>query len=256
MVGQKSLANYILWAADHYVKGEDTAFPLFTSVSFDLTVTSIFTPLITGNTMVIYKEGESELPIEKIVAENKVDIIKLTPSHLKLLIQGPWMASGATSRVRRFIVGGENLPSDLAAKIDQRWNGKVEIFNEYGPTEATVGCMIHLFDPQFAGPSVPIGLPAAGTVIHILDRDHKPVPDGARGEIYIAGECLAKGYWKKDALTAEKFIPDPFHPGKSMYRTGDLARLLPEGFIEYGGRSDQQVKINGYRISKRRSKIV
>jgi len=248
MVGQKSLANYICWAADHYVKGEDTVFPLFTSVSFDLTVTSIFTPLITGNAMVIYKEGELELPIEKIVAENMVDIIKLTPSHLKLLIQGSWMASGATSRVRRFIVGGENLPSDLAGKIDQRWNGKVEIFNEYGPTEATVGCMIHLFDPQFDGPSVPIGIPAAGTVIHLLDKDHKPVQDGARGEIHIAGECLAKGYWKQDALTAEKFIPDPFHPGKLMYRTGDLARLLPEGVIEYGGRSDEQVKINGNRI--------
>lgn len=244
MIGHRSLTNYITWAAENYIKEEKVAFPLYTSVSFDLTFTSIFTPLITGNSIVIYNEEQNELLIEKIVKDSKVDIIKLTPSHLKILAE----SSAVNKRIRRFIVGGEQLETRLAKGIVDKFQGNVEIFNEYGPTEATVGCMIHKFDPEDPGLAVPIGIPIGNTQIYILDKFLKPVPVGVNGEVYISGEGVAKGYLFNEEVTKRKFIPDPFIEGQRMYATGDTARRLTNGLIEYIGRSDQQVKINGYRI--------
>ncbi|MBT1695434.1 amino acid adenylation domain-containing protein [Fulvivirgaceae bacterium PWU4] len=246
MIGHRSLTNYSCWAAEHYCKGEQVAFPLFTSISFDLTVTSIFTPLITGNRIVIYEESERNLALADVISDNKCDVIKLTPSHLRLLAEGQWPFSEI--RVKRFIVGGEQLETSLARKIFDAFQGKVEIYNEYGPTEATVGCMIHRFDPEEERIAVPIGVPAANTRIYVLDKFLKPVPEGVSGELYIAGDGLAKGYLNQESLTNARFVPDPFVQEQKMYKTGDLARILPEGYIEFIGRADLQVKINGHRI--------
>jgi amino acid adenylation domain-containing protein/non-ribosomal peptide synthase protein (TIGR01720 family) len=248
MVEHRSLVNYVSWAAEVYVRGESIAFPLHTSVSFDLTVTSIFVPLITGNRMVIYEEAENVLAIEKVIADNKVDIIKLTPSHLKIIKENGAFAIRSGSRVRKLIVGGEALETQLAENIENKFNGQIEIFNEYGPTEATVGCMIHRYDKDLDLPYVPIGIPAANTAIYLLDRYLKLVPTGADGEIYISGDGIARGYLFNDELTAHKFLPDPFWPGQRMYRTGDIARQLSNGLIAFIGRTDQQIKINGHRI--------
>lgn len=248
MIEHRSLVNYITWAAEHYIQNEEVAFPLFTSISFDLTVTSIFTPLLTGNRIIIYKDDGNDLLIERLLNDNKADVIKLTPSHLKIIADSRLSGKAFTSKKKRFIVGGEQLESWLAKSIHDKFNGNVEIYNEYGPTETTVGCMIHRFDANEKLQNVPIGIPAANTQIYILDKYLKPVAAGVKGEMYISGDGVARGYLFNDELTRQKFLSNPFAQARKMYKTGDLARLLPNGIIEYIGRSDQQVKINGYRI--------
>ncbi len=241
----KAATNYITWAAKSYVKGEKASFPLYTSVSFDLTVTSIFTPLLTGNSIVIYKEDEKKLPIERILEDNKVEIIKLTPAHLKLIKD----MDLSSSRVRRLIVGGEQLETKLAQKVYEAFNKNVEIYNEYGPTEAAVGCMIYKYDPlKNKRTAVPIGVPADNMEIYILDKYLNIVPYNVIGEMYIGGAGLAKGYLNRADLTEERFVSSPFRHGERMYKTGDLARLMTDGNMEYIGRVDHQVKIRGYRI--------
>ncbi|NIM15667.1 MAG: amino acid adenylation domain-containing protein [Candidatus Aminicenantes bacterium] len=246
MVEHQGLVNYIWWATKEYVKNEKVNFPLYTSLSFDLTVTSIFTPLITGNTIIVYEAGDKEALVGKIIDDNKVDIIKLTPSHLKLIRENKLERN---SRIKRLIVGGEELGTQLARDIHSNFGRDIEIYNEYGPTETVVGCMIYKFDPHRDNRhSVPIGLPLANTRIYILDKNQRPLPPGVEGEIYISGDGVARGYLNKPQLTWEIFIEDPFVPAGKMYRTGDLARWLPDGNVEFLGRLDQQVKIRGYRI--------
>ena len=124
------------------------------------------------------------------------------------------------------IVGGEAFGSVAARRLFENFGGKVEIYNEYGPTEATVGCMIYRCDPQRADRAdVPIGRPAANTQIYVLDKNLEPVPENVAGELYISGDGLALGYLNNPVLTAEKFIPNPVAEGTRMYKTGDLARL-------------------------------
>lgn len=244
-IRHRSLVNYICWAKDQYVRDETLAFALYSSLAFDLTVTSIYTPLITGNRIVIYREDGGGSAIEEILKDNKVGVLKLTPSHLALVK----IRDNSQSRIRRLIVGGEQFETELANAVLRSFNGNVELINEYGPTEATVGCMIHRFDPaQDTQALVPAGRPAANAQIYVLDDDLKPVAENVLGEMYLAGDGLARGYFKRAALTAEKFIDNPFTPGQRMYRTGDLARWLPQGIIEYVGRKDGQVKYHGHRV--------
>jgi len=124
----------------------------------------------------------------------------------------------------------------------------VAIYNEYGPTEATVGCMIHRFDPAEKALSVPIGVPAANTQVYVLDSHQNPVPIGVIGEMYIGGDGLARGYLNRPELTSERFVPNPFQPGTRLYKTGDLARWTTAGKLEFLGRSDHQVKVGGARV--------
>ncbi|WP_051569308.1 non-ribosomal peptide synthetase [Alkaliphilus transvaalensis] len=245
MVENRGVVNYISWAAKSYLKGEDLDFPLYTTISFDLTVTSIFTPLLTGNCIIVYGEDDKELLINKIVKDNRVGVVKLTPSHLKLIKD----QDNSQSKIKRFIVGGEQLETSLAEEAYRSFNGNIEIYNEYGPTEASVGCMIHQYNPERDRHQViPIGIPADNVQIFILDKYLKPVPIGVVGEIYIAGDGLARGYVNKQETTEEKFVTNPFKDNEKMYRTGDLAKRLFDGNIEYIGRIDHQIKIRGYRI--------
>ncbi|OIK22018.1 non-ribosomal peptide synthase/polyketide synthase [Bacillus amyloliquefaciens] len=246
LIEHRGLANYIWWAKEVYVKGEKTNFPLYSSISFDLTVTSIFTPLVTGNTIIVYDGEDKTALLASIVQDPRVDIIKLTPAHLQVLKE---MNIADKTAVRRMIVGGENLSTRLAQSIHEQFEGRIEICNEYGPTETVVGCMIYRYDAvKDRRESVPIGTAAANMSIYVLDENRKPVPIGVPGEIYISGAGVARGYLNRPELTAEKFVDDPFEPGAKMYKTGDLAKWLADGNIEYAGRIDEQVKIRGYRI--------
>ena len=241
-----NLANYILWAQEQYGDGGPASFPLYSSVAFDLTVTSMFVPLVSGGTVVVYPDTEvRDLSIVDVFEDDMVDVVKLTPSHLAVLEPRHL----ATSRIRSLILGGEELKTDLARSTVEASGGRLTLFNEYGPTEATVGCMIYRFDPESdTGVGVPIGTPAANTQIHILDRTLAPVPPGVTGEIYVAGDGVGRGYLGAPELTEAAFVPHPFVPGTRMYRTGDLARWRPSGVVEYLGRTDDQVKVRGYRI--------
>ena len=245
MIKHQGLTNYICWAAKVYLKDENEVMPLYSSISFDLTVTSIFTPLISGNKIIIYENDEDEFVLYKILRENKSTVVKLTPAHLTLLKDN----DNSKLKIKRFIVGGEALKVSLAKEVSHSFNNEIEIYNEYGPTETVVGCMIYKYDEnKDKGLSVPIGVPADNVQIYLLDKNFNIVPDGIEGEIYISGDGVAKGYLNRADLTSERFINNPFIPGKIMYKTGDTARYLENGIIDYIGRIDNQVKIKGHRI--------
>ena len=243
-ISHRALVNYLSWCREVYVKNEEASFALYSSLAFDLTVTSVFTPLLTGNRLNIYGRGDI-FPVPSIVRDNLVDVLKLTPSHLAMIKD----MDNRNSRVKRLIVGGESLSTELAAQIDESFGGHVEILNEYGPTEATVGCMIYRYDRERDHRlAVPIGRPAANVQIYVLDEHLNPTPENVIGELYIAGAGLADGYVNRAELTAEKFLVNPFVPGTRMYRSGDRARWLPSGELEYLGRRDEQIKYHGYRL--------
>ena len=250
MIEHRSLVNYVWWARQKYSSNERLAWPLFSSLAFDLTVTSIFTPLITGGRIVVYRE-DPEMPgmvVVNVVEEDAVDIVKLTPAHIAMIKD----LNLRTSRVRKFIVGGEDFKCALARDLTRNFGYPVEIYNEYGPTEATVGCMIHRYhiENDF-GLSVPVGVPAANMGIYILDENLNAVPTRTIGEMVLAGDGLARGYFNRPELTAQKFVTgkDPKGSGSlRLYKTGDLARWSDDGQMEFLGRVDHQVKIGGARI--------
>ncbi|MFZ5351498.1 MAG: amino acid adenylation domain-containing protein [Bacillota bacterium] len=247
MIEHRGLTNYVYWANRMYLKGEDEVFALHTSIAFDLTVTSIFTPLISGGKIIIYRgcDNDEEYILYRIIKENKATVVKLTPSHLALIEN----IDLSKSSIRTIVAGGEVLKTTLARKIYENFNGNVDIFNEYGPTEAVVGCMIHKYDyHNDTGISVPIGIPAHNVQLYVLDKKMNPVTTNQTGELYISGDGIARGYLNNSSLTAEKFIKNPFMQGARMYRTGDIVRFLDTGKLEYIGRIDEQVKIRGHRI--------
>ena len=245
MVPHKGVFNYLMWVKRSLLQNQVYDVPLYSSLSFDLVVTSIFIPLITGARMVIYSGEDKSGLVEKIVRDNEVDILKMTPSHLALLE----MVDCQSTRVKKLIVGGENLSTDLCLRILAKYPQGLSIINEYGPTEASVACAWHSFNPAMdRGGSVPIGVPAGNARLYILDEELRLVPRGAVGELYIAGDGLADCYVNRQDLTDQAFLPDPFAEGQRMYRTGDLVRLSVQGRIVYLGRKDHQVKIRGYRI--------
>jgi len=233
MIEHRSLVNYIWWARRMYSAGESLTWPLFSSLAFDLTVTSIFTPLISGGRIVVYREDPAMkgMVIADVIADNAADIVKLTPAHISMIRD----LDLRSSRIRKFIVGGEDFKVTLARDLTRAFPRPIEIYNEYGPTEATVGCMIHRFDiDRDQGLSVPIGTPAANAAVYVID-----------GEMHLAGDGLARGYFKRPELTAEKFV---VVDGIRLYKSGDLARWTDEGRIEFLGRRDHQVKIGSARI--------
>src|SRR3989454_629428 len=261
MIEHRSLVNYIWWANKQYCRGERLAWPLFSSLAFDLTVTSIFTPLISGGRIVVYREdpGMRGMAIFKVIEDDGVDIVKLTPAHLAMIKD---MSLRAT-KIRKLIVGGEDFKTELAGDITRTFGRPVEIYNEYGPTEATVGCMIHRYDGEKdLALSVPIGIPAANAGVYVLDEHLSPVPTGVIGEMYLAGDGLARGYLNRPELTAERFLTteDPRQMGRGtqssvfrpetlrLYKTGDIARWSADGRLEFLGRTDHQVKVAGARI--------
>lgn len=209
-----------------------------------MTVTSVFTPLITGNTLYIYENSNPQLLLKQIVDDKKVQILKLTPAHLSLL-----QDIVSETIITKLIVGGDILTHEICKKITKIFNNNVSIFNEYGPTEATVGCMTYVYqkDDIKNYASVPIGIPADNTQILLLNSDYNLIPFGYKGHIFIGGKCLSKGYLNLNNITKERFISSPFN-NEIIYSTGDIAKLFNNGIMEYTGRKDFQIKINGYRI--------
>ena len=247
MITHQSLSHYLQYAATNYRADNKFIVPLFSAVGFDLTVTSLFLPLVTGGTSVIYTEPneEPDLAIFDVLKDNKANFIKLTPSHLSLLTENDY----SNLNIEVMIVGGEDFKYGLAKSIQTKFGENIRIYNEYGPTEATVGCIVGQFNANDAiKPSVAIGKSIPNTAAYILDDYLNPVPQGVVGELYIGGIGLAKGYWKQENLTKEKFISNPFLEGGQLYRSGDLVRLDENGNIDYLGRVDEQVKISGRRI--------
>jgi len=240
----RQLLHYLHWADNYYFDdASGGTFGLYSPLSFDLTVTSLFLTLLRGKTLHIFPQ---QADIETILRQSldpasAIDSIKLTPSHISLL---PHLDINETN-VRLAIVGGEALSREQIGYL-QRLNPNMAIYNEYGPTETTVGCVVKRVTAD--AERAPIGRPIANTQIYIADRQQRLLPLGAVGEILIAGAGVARGYLNRDELTQEKFIANPFAAGERLYRSGDLGRWLENGELDFLGRRDEQFKIRGYRI--------
>lgn len=249
-VAQDKLMNFLLWTIDRFLSDieseEPLKFALFASLSFDMTEISLLLPMITGNTLVIYDSSNGGYSIGKIINDNLVDILILTPSHLRIMeefnLQG--------SKLKELVVGGETLKTSLARKISSLFADKITIYNLYGPTEATIGCMSHKYDPnKDLKNAVPIGEPTDNTDIYILKEDMTPAAVNEIGELYISGINVTEGYINQPELTDKSFVADLYSDDfPKMYRTGDMAFVQDDGTVMYVGRSDHQVKLNGYRI--------
>ncbi|WP_161964298.1 non-ribosomal peptide synthetase [Chitinophaga flava] len=242
-ITNNNLSNYIQWANSYYFKASHKAnFGLFTSFSFDLTVTSIFCPLTGGGELFVYGQHTEITTILSHIfsGESAINCIKLTPSHINLLKY----ANLHSSAVLCAIVGGEEVTAEQVS-ILKRIHPFIRIYNEYGPTETTVGCIVKELEENVP---ILIGKPISQTSIWILDKSYELCPIGIPGEIYIGGSGVARGYHNRPALTAEKFVANPFKEGERMYKTGDVGQWLPDGDIKFGGRKDDQVKIRGHRI--------
>lgn len=214
-----------------------------TTLSFDIAVTEIFLPLITGAKVVIARREviADGLELTRLLASSGATVMQATPATWRMLIDTGWTGNARL----KVLSAGEAFERHLA---DQLLASCAEVWNLYGPTETTIYSGV-LRVTEATGP-VPIGPPVANTTFYILDRFLNPVPIGIYGELYIGGEGLAHGYLNRPALTAEKFIPDPFgsQPGARLYRTGDVVRYREDGKLEFGGRVDHQVKVRGFRI--------
>ncbi|MEO1049776.1 MAG: amino acid adenylation domain-containing protein [Bacteroidota bacterium] len=239
-VNHASLYNYIAWAGDYYFDSPSQGhMALITSLSFDLTVTSTFLSLARGNTLHVHHDEDISQVLLESFTDKKVDTVKLTPTHISLLKDMDLQ----DTQVKRVIAGGEALRLQHL-QILQEINPEIKLYNEYGPTEATVGCTVSETSSSYFD----IGRPIDNTNIHILDDNLNIQPTGYVGEIGIEGDCLAMGYWNNFELTEQKFIDSPFNADQRIYQTGDLGLLTFDGELKYLGRLDDQVKVRGYRV--------
>ncbi len=241
MIEHQSLMNYLCWGSSYYLKEQAPNFGLFTALSFDLTVTSLFLPLLNGGRLEVFDADKDISQVLLDYMNSDISCIKLTPAHINY-IDGLDIKS---SNIEVAIVGGDTLHKDHI-DILRRINPSIKIYNEYGPTESTVGAIV--YDVISSDEEILIGSPIANTNTYILDSDLKLTPKGVVGEIYLGGLGLARGYFNQSNLTLEKFINNPFKNDSKIYRTGDLGKWLPDGTIAFYGRADNQVKIRGHRI--------
>jgi amino acid adenylation domain-containing protein len=247
MVSHRAIVNYSVDVIRRFDLTRGNGSLIATSFSFDLMLTGLYPPLLAGRTVrLVPAHGSHEL-LEEISKCDNLAPLKLTPSHLPML-EAALEKKQLDGRVGVLVLGGEPL---LAAAVRplKAAAREVRIFNHYGPTEATVGCVVNEVTHLETG-RVPIGRPISNVRILILDGLMQPVPLGITGDIYVGGAGLARGYLNRPGLTAERFCPDPFspNPGARLYATGDRGRWLPEGKIDCLGRADHQVKVRGYRI--------
>jgi len=242
-------ANYFDWGRGAYRAAEGRGAPVFSSMAVDLTLAN-FIPLFAGERVELLPEGPGvEALADTLRREPGFAMIKITPTHLALLNQAlsPRDAARAAGTL---VIGADNLLAEPTLFWRDHAPG-VRLLNEYGPTETVVGCSLYEIPPDARREGrVSIGRPIHNITMYVLDARLQPVPPGVRGELFIGGVGVARGYLGRPALTAEKFVPDPFAAaaGARLYRTGDRARFLADGNIEFLGRMDFQVKIRGYRI--------
>ncbi|MEU0086975.1 amino acid adenylation domain-containing protein [Streptomyces sp. NPDC006274] len=248
VVPHRAVVGQLAWTAERFGYGPDERVLHQYSTSFDPSVLEIFAPLLTGGAVVIARPDGHRDPayLVDLIRTERVTGLDLVPSLYGALLAeeaGEWWAS-----LRRAFSGGEALPVPLARRWQERTG--VPLFNVYGPTEAVI--QVTSWEAGSApadGATVPIGRPVWNTRLYVLDRHLRPVAEGEPGELYIAGAQLARGYHARAALTAERFVADPFgEPGERMYRTGDMVQFSGDGVLTYLGRTDHQVKIRGNRV--------
>jgi amino acid adenylation domain-containing protein len=238
-IEHRALVNFLLAMRDALGAGERDVWLALTSLSFDISALELLLPLVVGAKVVLAPEARDGPALDRLIAEHGITHVQATPSGWRVLLAAGFDRPGITA-----LVGGEALPPPLARELRPRvkW-----LANLYGPTETTVWSTLWPV-PEHAD-AVRIGRPIANTQVYVLDSGMRPVPVGVPGDLYIGGAGLARGYRGRPALTAERFVPDPFGPaGGRLYATGDRARWRADGQLEFLGRIDDQVKLRGYRV--------
>ncbi|MEV3856887.1 amino acid adenylation domain-containing protein [Streptomyces sp. NPDC050095] len=248
-ITHEGIANRVAWAVRAQRLGAGDRILFKTSVGFDAAGWEIFAPLVSGGSVVVAPDGAEKdaAALLRAVADGGVTVLQLVPSVLRLLVEEPdWEGCGA---LRLLASAGEPLHAELVEQVRALAGPDLEVWNTYGPTECSIDITAHKVDPaQTSGP-VPIGRPLTGMRVLVLGADGSLAPKGVTGELYAGGVGVAQGYAGRPDLTAERFVPDPYGPpGARLYRTGDLVRWNAAGLLEYQGRADGQLKVNGVRI--------
>lgn len=253
MVEHRNIVRLFTSTHQWFSFSNNDTWTLFHSYSFDFSIWELFGALLHGGRLVIVPKDVARSPADfyALVCRQHVTMLSLTPGAFRefLTAQADRASPGT---LRKIVFGGDVLdPTSVGTWYAQNRGSHTELINMYGITETTVHVTYYPVGAVDAKRrSVPIGCQIPDLDVYILDRDGQPVPPGIVGEMYVGGAGVARGYLNRPALTAEKFVPDPFRPisGRKLYKTGDLARWLRDGHIEYIGRNDSQVKLRGFRI--------
>jgi amino acid adenylation domain-containing protein len=251
-VEHRNIVNYVRGIVERLRLEPGMSYATVSTFAADLGNTVVFPALATGGCLHVVSQAraESQALLSEYFVRERIDVLKIVPSHLAALQSGsdPQRVMPA----RRLVLGGEPSRLEWIERL-RSLSPHCQIFNHYGPTEATVGVLAYEVGaalPQTKSHALPLGYPLPGSSIHLLDDHGRAVAPGEKGELCIGGRGVARGYLNRPELTAEKFVPDPFsdEPQARLYRTGDLARALADGSIEFCGRIDHQVKLHGYRV--------
>ena len=247
VVSHAAASQSIRARINHYSHQQLEALPLWAPISFDISIAQMFWPLCSGSTLVVVPERDDvEAAFVDALQSGVTHIMLSSAAYAALLASG---AARPSPSLRCVIVGGEVMPRQTVG-LHRGVFSDVELFNEYGTTEAAIWSSAWRCGNESAEGPEPIGSPITNTEILVLDAQLKPCPSGVMGELYIAGAGLARGYVHRPGLTASRFVANPFAvaPGERLYRTGDLGEWRDDGAIVFHGRSDQQVKVRGFRI--------
>lgn len=245
-IHHQAVVNFLCSMRESLKINSEDALLAVTTLSFDIAVLELLLPLTVGARVVIASSeivADGTLLADALTRFNAT-VMQATPASWRSLLEAGWKGKADL----KILCGGEALVSDLAEKLLERG---AEVWNLYGPTETTIWSTLYQVttnETHGVSNTVPVGRSIANTQIYILDSELQPVPVGVIGDLYIGGDGVSRGYLNRPELTAERFIPNPFDASYTIYKTGDIARYLPDGNIEFFGRSDQQVKVRGFRI--------
>lgn len=245
LVPHRAIANFIAGMTSRIAFTEGKTIAAVTTSSFDIFLLETLLPLTQGMKVAIAGTEETNNPVllSSWLADQAVEMFQTTPSRMQLLLNVD-QGSRGMQRMTEIMLGGEAFPNELLQQLQERCKGAA-IYNMYGPTETTIWSSVKEVTRE---DRVCLGPPIANTGIYIVDSAMRLMPIGAAGELCIGGDGVALGYWNREELTADRFLPNPFTGSGLMYRTGDLARWLPNGDMEFLGRMDHQVKVRGYRV--------
>ncbi|WP_455431561.1 non-ribosomal peptide synthetase, partial [Streptomyces diastatochromogenes] len=248
VVPHEGIVNRLAWMQQRFELSAADRVVQKTPFGFDVSVWEFFWPLSVGAGLVVARpEGHKDPEyLASLIVDQGVTTAHFVPSMLEAFLSEP-AAAGCGEVLRRVVCSGEALSPVVRDRFFKVLDG-VELHNLYGPTEASVDVTAWRCEPGTGNDVVPIGEPVTNTRLYVLDDHLRPVPVGVRGELYLAGVQLARGYADRAALTAERFVASPYGTGERLYRTGDVARWTADGVVEFLGRADEQVKIRGFRI--------